>query len=242
MRILTNARLAGRNRRIAQYMFFASLGVPLAGLLLINMDMRSQAAFLISSILPLIVLPLAYAVMIFSIRMTNLWVREPRPEAALQVGLKGISNKSVLYNYIFMPVRHVLITPQGVFSITTRFQDGSFSVNGSEWQSNRKGSARLMTLLRMDSIGNPTADAIKAKDRIEALLKDIAPGVTVQPLVVFVDPKVAFTAVNPTVPVLHAVNKDLPNIKDYLQSVANDKLPTLTQEQIEAFERAYIPR
>ena len=242
MQILTNARLAGRNRRFAQYMFFASLGVPMVGLLLINVDMQSSAAFLISTILPFIVLPLAYIVMIASIRMTNLWVREPRPEAALQVGLKGISNKSVLYNYIFMPVRHVLITPQGVFAITTRFQEGSFSVNGSEWQSNRKGTARLMTILRMDSIGNPTADAIKAKDRIEALLKDIAPGVTVKPLVVFVDPKVAFTAVNPTVPVLHAVNKELPNLRDYLQSITNDKFPTLTQEQIEAFERAYIPR
>jgi hypothetical protein len=242
MRILTNARLAGRNRRLAQYMFFASLGVPLLGLLLINVDMGSSAAIMVSTLLPFIVLPAAYIVMIVSIRMTNLWVREPRPEAALQVGLKGISNKSVLYNYIFMPVRHMLVTPQGVFSITTRFQEGSFSVNGSEWQSNRKGTARLMTLLRMDSIGNPTADALKAKAHIEGLLKDIAPGVTVQPIIVFTDPKVVFAAVDPTVPVLHAVNKDLPNVRDYLQAVTSEKLPTLTQEQIEAFERAYIPR
>ncbi|MFN8377127.1 MAG: nuclease-related domain-containing protein [Anaerolineae bacterium] len=242
MRILTNARLAGRNRRIAQYMFFVSLGVPMAGLLLINMDMKSPTALLFSSILPFIVLPLAYVVMIVSIRMTNLWVREPRPEAAIQAGLKGISNKSVLYNYIFMPVRHVLITPQGVFSMTTRFQEGMFACHGSTWTSNRRGTARLMTLLRMDSIGNPTADALKAKAKIEDLLKEIAPGVTVQPLIVFVDPKVGFEAIDPEVPVLHAVNKDLPNLKDYLQSVASEKLPTLTAEQIEAFERAYIPR
>lgn len=242
MRILTNARLSGRNRRIAQYMFFVSLGVPMVGLLLINADMNTPAALLFSTILPFIVLPLAYVVMITSIRMTNLWVREPRPEAAIQAGLKGISNKSVLYNYIFMPVRHLLITPQGVFSITTRFQEGAFTCHGATWTSNRKGTARLMTLLRMDSIGNPTADALKAKAKIEDLLKDIAPGVTVQPIIVFIDPKVTFEAVDPEVPVLHAVNKDLPNLKDYLQSVASEKLPTLTAEQIEAFEQAYIPR
>lgn len=242
MRILTNARLLTRNRRIAQYMFFVSLGVPMIGLLLINMDMKSPTALLFSSILPFIVLPLAYAVMVFSIRMTNTWVREPRPEAAIQAGLKGISNKSVLYNYIFNPVRHVLITPQGVFSITTRFQDGMFTCHGSTWSSSRRGTARLMTLLRMDSIGNPTDEALKAKAKIEGLLEDIAPGVTVQPLIVFVDAKGAFEAVDPAVPVLHAINKDLPNLKDYLQSVTSEKLPTLTAEQIEAFERAYIPR
>lgn len=242
MRILINARLAARNRRIAQYMFFVSLGVPMAGLLLINADMTSPTAQAFSMILPFIVLPLAYIVMITSIRMTNLWMREPRPEAAIQAGLKGISNKSVLYNYIFMPVRHLLITPQGVFSITTRFQEGVFSCHGATWSSNRRGTARLMTLLRMDSIGNPTADALKAKAKIEEMLKEIAPDVTVQPLIVFIDSKVAFEAVDPEVPVLHAVSKDLPNLKDYLQSVASEKLPTLTAEQIEAFERAYVPR
>jgi hypothetical protein len=245
MRILTNARLAGRNRRIAQWMFFASLGVPLLGLLLINTTTAAptdQSSLFVNMVLPFLILPLAYIVMLYSIRMTNLWVREPRPEAALQAGLKGISNKSVLYNYIFQPAKHVLFTPQGVFAITTRFQDGAFNVNGSEWKSNKRGTARIMTLLRMDSIGNPTADALKAKAKVEELLKDIAPEVPVQPLIVFVDPKATFEATDPTVPVLHAINRELPNLKDYLHELSPDKDVSLTQEQIEAFERAYIPR
>jgi hypothetical protein len=244
MRILTNARLASRNRRIAQWMFFASLGVPLLGLLLINTTTSSpntQSSLFYNMILPFLVLPLAYVVMLYSIRMTNMWVREPRPEAALQAGLKGVSNKSVLYNYIFQPARHVLVTPQGVFAITTRFQDGSFSVNGSTWSSHKRGAARIMTLLRMDSIGNPTADALKAQAKVEELLKDIAPDVPVQPLVVFVDSKGFFEATDSTVPVLHATNKDLPNIKDYLQALSSEKHLTLTPEQVEAFEQAYIP-
>ena len=242
MRILTNMRLTTRNRRIAQYMFFASLGVPMIGLLLINADAKSPVTLLFSTLLPFIVLPLAYIIMITSIRMTNLWVREPRPEIAIQNGLKGISNKSVLYNYIFMPVRHVLFTPQGVFTLTTRFQDGAFTVKGSTWESNRKGMAKLMTILRMDSIGNPTAEALKAKAKVEAMLKDIAPDVPVNPLIVFIDPKAVFQATDPDVPVVHATAKELPNLKDYLQSVVTEKYPTLSTEQIEAFERVYVPR
>lgn len=245
MRILTNARLAGRNRRIAQWMFFASLGVPLLGLLLINTTTATpsqESGMIVNMVLPFLVLPLAYVVMLYSIRMTNLWVREPRPEAALQAGLKGISNKSVLYNYIFQPARHVLFTPQGVFSITTRFQDGAFSVDGSTWRSDKRGTARIMSLLRMDAIGNPTADALKAQAKAEELLKDIAPDVPVQPLIVFIDPKATFRAVNPTVPVLHAVNRELPNLKDYLHDLSPDKQLALTPEQIDAFEQAYIPR
>ncbi len=245
MRILTNARLASRNRRLAQWMFFASMGVPLAGLLLINTSSSGQATnsdLLASTILPFFILPLAYVVMLYSIRLTNNWVREPRPEAALQAGLKGISNKSVLYNYIFQPARHVLFTPQGVFAITTRFQDGSFTVEGDKWASNKRGTARLMTLLRMDSIGNPNADALKAQAKVEELLRDIAPDVPVQPVIVFVDPKAQFTATDPTIPVLHAVNRELPNLKDYLHNLSTDKQVTLTPEQIEAFEQANIPR
>lgn len=243
MRILTNVRLASRNRRIATWMFFASLGVPLLGLLLINTQTAtptSDAAFA-SMIVPFLILPLAYAVMLYSIRMTNQWVREPRPEAALQAGLKGISNKSVLYNYIFFPARHVLVSPQGVFAIVTRFQDGAFLVHGDKWSTRKGGSARLLSLLRMDAIGNPTADALKAKAHVENLLKDIAPGASVQPLVVFVDPKATFEAIDSTVPVLHATNKDLPNLKDYLRDLPAEQ-STLTPEQVEAFEAAYIPR
>ncbi len=72
------------------------------------------------------ILPIAFITTIVSVRMTNLWVRQPRPEVVIREGLKGLSNKSVLYSYYHFPARHVLICPQGVFAMVTRFQDGRY--------------------------------------------------------------------------------------------------------------------
>src|SRR5215207_4056948 len=130
MRVETNSKLVRRNRQIAQYLFFFSFGVLLLGLFVTNQQAASMQAndLLLGGILPSLVVLLAFITTITSVRMTNMWVREPRPEVALREGLKGLSNKSVLYNYYHLPARHVLIAPQGVFVITTRFQEGRFTV------------------------------------------------------------------------------------------------------------------
>jgi hypothetical protein len=243
MRVVTNHRLARRNRQLAQYSFFASFLVPLGGLLLLNQQTAqpSSANVLVSVVLPFMVLPVAYGVMIFAIRLSNLWVRQPRPEAAIEAGVKGLSNKSVLYNYYFFPARHVIFSPQGVFAIVTRFQDGTFAVEGERWSTRKSPFQRLVSLLRLDMIGDPSADAQRAAAHVGKLLADIAPDVPVQPLVVFVDPRVQLTVTNPTVPVLHANPKMGLNLRDYLRDVTKEKRPTLSQEQIEQFEAAHLP-
>ncbi|KXK23177.1 MAG: hypothetical protein UZ15_CFX003000733 [Chloroflexi bacterium OLB15] len=242
MRIVTNAPLAKRNRQIAQYGFFASFLVPIGGLLLLNQqtEMPSTTNVFVGLVLPFLVLPLAYVMIIFSVRLSNLWVREPRPEAVIEAGLKGISNKSVLYNYFFFPARHVLFAPQGVFAMTTRFQDGSYTVNERQWVTNKSFIGRILSYLRMDMIGDPTRDAERAAEKLQNMLADIAPGVTVQPLVIFVDPRVQIHVTDSPVPILHANPKMSKNLKDYMKEVTKQHLPTLTQEQIEAFEQAYL--
>lgn len=242
MRIVTNAPLAKRNRQIAQYGFFASFLVPIGGLLLLNQQTNTPSTtnVFVGLVLPFLVLPLAYVMIIFSVRLSNLWVREPRPETVIEAGLKGISNKSVLYNYFFFPARHVLFTPQGVFAMTTRFQDGSYTVNGRRWITNKSLLGRILSYLRMDMIGDPTRDAERAAEKVQGLLANIAPDVTVQPLVVFVDPRVQIQVTDSPVPILHANPKMSKNLKDYMKEVTKQHLPTLTQEQIEAFEQAYL--
>ncbi len=242
MRVVTNTPLAKRNRQIAQYGFFASFLIPIGGLLLMNQETAAPSSdnLLVGLIVPFLVLPLAYVLIILSVRMSNLWVREPRPETVIEAGLKGISNKSVLYNYFFFPARHVLFTPQGVFAMTTRFQDGSYTVNGTKWVTNKSLIGRLLGLLRMDMIGDPTRDAEQAAERVQKMLAEIAPDVTVQPLVIFVDPRVQIQVINSPVPILHANPKMAQNLKDYMKDVTKQKLTSLTQEQIEAFEQAYF--
>jgi hypothetical protein len=241
MRIVTNEQLAKRNKQIAQYSFFASFVVPVGGLLLLNQertDASSTTSLLMGFVLPLLILPVAYVIMMFAIRLSNLWVRQPRPEVVIPESIKGLSNKSVIYNYCFFPARHLIFAPQGVFAIITRFQDGSYSVNGSKWISHKSALNRALTIFRMDGIGDPFGDAQKAADHVKDILSSIAPDVPVQPLVVFVDPRVQLDIHDPALPVVHANPKMTFSLKDYLRDVAKEKRLTLTQEQIEAFERA----
>ncbi len=244
MRVETNEKLARRNRQIAQYLFFATFGVLIVGLIFINQQSITVTKdnVLLITVAQALVLPLAFVTTIISVRMTNLWVRQPRPEVAIREGLKGISNKSVLYNYYHFPARHVLIAPQGVFAIITRFQDGRYTVSGDHWSTSKTGLGRILSLIRFDGVGNPTLDAQHAAKHIQKLLQPIAPEVEVHPVVVFVDPKAVVTIISPTVPVVYAGGKRSPILKDLLKDMGKDNHASLSPEQIEAFEAATIRR
>lgn len=243
MRVETNIKLARRNRQIAQYLFFASFGVPLIGLLLINQQAAAPtySSLLIGFVIPLLVLPAAYAITMISVRMANNWVRVPRPEEIIPQGLKGIGNKAVLYNYFHSPVRHVLIAPQGVFAVVTRFQDGRFTVDGDRWITHRSSLGKVFSLFRMDSIGDPTRDAVRAAEHVRKLLEPIAPDVPVQPVIVFTDPRGQVNIISTDVPVVYAHPKRDPSFKDYVRDVGKERRPTLTPDEIAAFEEATLP-
>ncbi len=243
MRVETNERLAHRNRQIAQYLFFATFGILILGLIVINQQAASISSdnMVLISVLQTAILPIAFITTIVSVRMTNLWVRQPRPEVVIREGLKGISNKSVLYNYYHFPARHVLICPQGVFAIVTRFQDGRYEVDGDQWTTHKSAIQRLAGIFRFDGMGNPTADAQKAAESVRAKLQPIAPDVEVHPLIVFVDPKADLVITKPVVPVVFPVGKKSPILKDILRDVGKENRMSLTPEQISAFEEATLP-
>lgn len=226
MRIETNLRLAKRNRRIAHFLFFFSMAVLVGGFVIANTQLtganRESPTFALSLFLPWLVLPIGFICTIISIRMTNLWIRQPRPEEAIRDGLKGISKKSVLYNYYHFPARHVLIAPQGVFAITTRFQEGKFRVEGDKWSTPSGIFGGFMRFFRRDGIGNPTEDAQKAAVFVKSLMdkKPEGAGIDVQPLIIFVDPRANVEIVNPTVPVLYANENMKPNLRDFMRDLA----------------------
>ncbi len=240
MRVETNHRLVQRNRRIAQYLFFFSLAVLIGAFVYVNTqalggdlpDPGSPEATL-SLLLPALVLPFGVITSMVSVRMTNNWIRQPRPELALQSGLKGLSNRSVLYNYLHLPLRHLLICPQGVFAITTRFQNGSYRVNGEQWTTQEGLFSQATRFFRRDGIGRPAAEARAQAARIQS---SMPAGIAVQPLIIFVDPAATFDVQDSEVPVLYADSKQQPNLKDYLRSIPQEARQTLTPAQIEDFE------
>ncbi|MEO0599137.1 MAG: nuclease-related domain-containing protein, partial [Chloroflexota bacterium] len=201
-------------------------------------------------LLQALAIPVAFVLTIFSVRMTNNWAREPHPEKALPDGLKSVSKKSILYNYFHFPARHVLIAPQGVYAIVTRWHDDEFTVDGDEWKTHKSSISRFLSGMRMDGVGDPVRDAKRAAQHVSKAIADIAPDVEVQPLVVFVSPKVEITFEGESsVPILFADEKKSPNLNDYMRDLNRAQkdniqqrvtLP-MTDEQIEAFESATLP-
>ena len=253
MRVVTNKKLARRNRKLTNYLFFGTFGALILGFVVINAslftgDVPDGLTIFVQSA----ILPVAFILTIVSVRMTNLWARSPRPEKAIEDGLKGLSNKSILYNYYHFPARHVLICPQGVFAIVTRWHDQEFTVRDGKFRSHRNMLSKFFSLIRLDGVGKPLRDAEFARHQVQQSLDEIAPEVEVEPLIVFVDPSATLNIEDELeTPVLYADPKKKPNIKDYLrdikrqiadddESTKNVSLMPLSDEQIEAFEKATI--
>ncbi|MCL4255978.1 MAG: hypothetical protein KJ043_19630, partial [Anaerolineae bacterium] len=143
MRIVANDKLIRRNRKTATRLFFFSLVVLLFGFFVANAPLFGMGETEdLSSQLYLLGMPLVLIIgftsTMVSVRLTNLWIRQPRPEMIISESLKGAVNKnSALYHYLHFPARHVLIAPQGVFVLITRFQDGKITVKGKKWRVNK---------------------------------------------------------------------------------------------------------
>jgi hypothetical protein len=253
MRIVTNKKLARRNRQLTSYLFFGTFGALILGFIFINSALvTGEEPSNLIILAQAAILPVAFILTIISVRMTNLWAREPRPENAIAEGLKGLSNKSVLYNYYHFPARHVLICPQGVFAIVTRWHDQKFLVKDGKFSSRRNMISKFFSSMRFDGVGRPFQEAEHAKDRVMQQLQEIAPDVVVQPLVVFIDSKAEIEIEGQTeIPVLYADPKNKLSLKLYLRDVkrqlaseqtdkTNADLMPLTDAQIEAFEQATV--
>jgi hypothetical protein len=238
MRVVVNTRRVRRNRQIAQYAFFVTLGVLILGLFVTNAAPNNP----ILLVAPLIVLPVGVIATIYSVRMANLWLREPRPEAILQQGLKGQSTRSVLYHY-FLPARHLLISPQGVFSMTIRPQDGRFSIKDDRWHRYGSMMSQFMTFFRQDSVGSPHLEAVRDAARTQQLLDKVLPdtGVVVQPLIVMIGPLVEVEVEESSIPILYADSKKKPNLKTFFKDIkkGEEAAPTsLSDEQIAQLEQS----
>jgi hypothetical protein len=234
MRIYTNQQKIKNNRRIAQVLFFVSLALLLGGLLVTNLGSRND---LILSIVPCIVMPIALLTTFISVRLTNEYIRDPRPEDALQTALKGINQNSVLYNYLFKP-NHVLVSPDGVFTFTTRFQDGPYKIEGDQIVDFRANGpiGRFLSFMRQEGIGKPFKDAQEDAQAIQTLLTEAGHEVEVQPVIVFISNRIRLEVNEPVVPVVVTRKDKEPSLRTFRRDQKR-KHGQLTGEQVNAIEK-----
>lgn len=249
MRVETNERVIKRNRQIAQYTFLISMAVWLGSLIITFIPLfgdPTEAQLGWMELVATLVLPFALGMALFAVHMTNLWIREPRPEQAIRTGLKGVSSKSVIYHYHHTPAKHVLITPQGVFVFVVRWQRGNIIVDeNNRWRFQRSLLARIPAIFRLEGLGNPNNEAEGAVEYLQRILEPIASDIEIQPIIVLTDPRAELTIESDDLPypVLYADEKQKPNLKNFLRKhpqKGNTDLP-LTDEQIAAFEEKTLP-
>lgn len=208
----------------------------LIGSFFIGNNITSQNAAIVFQC---VVMPLLLLMVVVSVRMTNLWVRQPYPWEAIKDNLKGIGADYTLYNFL-LPANHVLIGPTGIFAITSRFQDRPQVLEDDNW----KTRANLLTLMRQEQIGNPSRDAQLHAAQTEAFLRELLgdESIEVQPVVVFVHPKASIEmSGEQTVPVLFTdTDRKKGSLKEYLRGLKAEGYPTITKEQIAEIDDALL--
>jgi hypothetical protein len=234
MRVVTNEKLIERNKRIAQILFFVSLAA-LGGSFFLSGSLTAQAA----TYFQCLVLPSMMILVVWSVRMTNEWVRKPHPWEAIPEGLKGIGTDTVMYNFL-MPAAHVLVTSNGIFAIVTRFQDRPQKLVGDKWQGQNSLLGRLLAFMRQENMGNPAKEAQLRAKQTEVFLQELLGDdqIRVQPLIVFIHPNAEVTIEGePSVPVLYAsADKKKNTLKQYLKDAKKQSHPTLSKAQIDALD------
>ncbi len=234
MRVVTNEALLKRNRTISHVLFFASLGGMALGFFYTWSNPTA------SSSLSCLLLPTLLLMTITSVRMANQWIREPRPVPALQEALRGLGSRYTLFNYL-MPAHHVLIGPEGVFTIHTIWQEKTYRITGKKWSGDGGMMNRLMGYMRQDLVGDPFREAEYETQQVQRVIDKLAPdsGVTVQPVVVFISPKARFEAEDPAVPVVYGDPKKKPSLRQFLREQKNAARPTLKLDALDRIDLAY---
>jgi hypothetical protein len=151
-------------------------------------------------------------------RTAGKWLRKPRVDQTLAKALKGLGRGHRLYSYL-LPAEHVIISPTGLFILKVKLQDGKISCHGEKWH-RRFTLGLLLRLLSEERLGNPSKQARSETEQVRHFVTSHLPDIDVsmQPVVVFANPRAQLDVTEPTVPVM-----PLPDLKAYLRRSAEEK-------------------
>ena len=230
MRVLTNDKLIKRRAKLGQYINFAGLGVLVIGMVV---SFRSQPTdpnyqlLMFATLGCLVIGFVAASVGGYNIRRFG---RSPRPDERLAKELEGFDDRYVFFSWMTSSP-YTLVGPSGVYIFIMRDHSGKIVNTGDKW----KGSfsiVRLLTSFGQEGLGNPTLESQQEAKKLQDFLAKNLPDLTVevQPIVLFVHPKVELQLSNPTVPVVQPKS-----LKALMRQRTKDKrLNAQALQQIEA--------
>lgn len=182
MKVVTNERFIKKKTRLGQWASLAAIGILLLGLLIsFQQPHLAQIAFGC--------LVIGFILGNFGTYNISRWVRPPRPDQVLAKVLKGLGNKYQLYNYV-LPAPHVFLTPNGLFVITTKNQDGEISYREGKWRRKFKWGYLLRAFRGEESLGDPHKDLEADMKAVRRFLENNMPeaDLPVEGIIVFIHP------------------------------------------------------
>jgi len=204
MKIIANNKKIERNRKIGLYTSLGSLVVLVGGFILSLTPER---------------LSLAYGALLVGLLLSqvgiyfgNRWGKSPRVDERISQGLKGLDDRFTLYHYM-TSVPHLLTGPSGVWVVVPQHQPGTITYENNRFK--QKGVFFLTRFFAQEGIGRPDLEAQATQQDFEKFLKKSMPDQeppAVQPVIVFVNPKVTVQVADSPTPAMH-VDK----LKDYVR-------------------------
>jgi hypothetical protein len=194
MQIVANTRLIQRSRRLGNILLFGGMGIMVA-VLAFSFYRPAQnlifAAFALGALL----------ISQLGLSLLSRYGRQPRMDEVLSESLKGLDQRYWLFHY-YLGADHVVIGPPGVLVLVPRLEDGRISYDGQAWWQSRPKSG----LLRRPSRKKLRGLEQDAQAEVSALRKTLErsgltpDSLTIQPFVVFLNPKAMVDATSAPLP------------------------------------------
>jgi hypothetical protein len=197
MQSITNEKLIASRARLGKIATFAGLGFLVAGLV-ISFALQESPWFWLSFACLIVGLLVS---MVGTFNM-NRWVREPRADQALALGLKGFDDRYRLYNYL-LPAPHVLLSPVGLFVLTALGQDGVIRYEEGRFRRNFS-LGRAFRFMADEGLGRPFTEADAQVQALRQFLEAqvVGESVEIRNIVVFYNPGAQLSIQTPPRPVV----------------------------------------
>lgn len=223
MRVFTNNEIIQSRSKWAKRIAPMTMLFLIGGLITNFMSMSQPQYFQPT----LILLALGFIFATASSHLVNRWVREPRADQVLTTTLKKFGNDFALFNYT-TPPPHVLLTPNRLYAIVVKSQDGQIIVNGHRY-SRKFTWSRFLRFFADEGLGAPAAEAESRRGKLEKFLRNNLPGEElpeIKPLIIFTHKDVNLSVNDSDIPVMRTNE-----LKTYLREQEKNRAVSPAQRQ-----------
>jgi len=227
MKIIRNDKIIKRNNRIAGIGILGGLAAVIASIV-ISFQFQQYIAWSYG------ILFVGFIFLQFGLYFMNRYGRKPRPDEALDTGLKGLDDRYTIYHFN-SPVPHLLVGPVGIWNLMPYFQNGTIVYEKNRYKLKSGGFiAGYMRIFGQENIGRPDLDSVAESDAMTKFFKKYLPDMEIPEInsvIVMTSDTADIQVTESPIPVVH-----VKKLKELIRKSA--KKTKLDANQIEAIKDA----